>query len=455
MLINWLLKGRRWGWGYAGLVLAGLGLGGLLKLGELGFDLTLLHGVVFGVVLLISVGPTLVFSLAGILPLKLPAVPLPGHEPVPRTRFLIIIPAFNEARVIRNPLQSLLVQRSELAEVRIVAAFNGTDDTGRIASELGVEVISTPTPGCGKSNAIAYVLAQIEPDPQRYVLILDADNVVGAGFLDALARASRSGAVAMQANHKVLLSKRNWVSLGLLSGYASSSRLYNAGRSRLLGSALLCGTGFAIQEAVFRGLWPHVRTQTEDIEMNGLLTLHHGAGVQWVQQASFFDEKPDTVVVAIRQRVRWMVGHFRCMWFYSWPLFVHGLRQRSLRSLELSLYYMVPVAILMAACWMLLVWPAALVAQLPAHGLSADMGLGLSALILAYILGLPAMGHALEIQRISIGRLLRIALFSVYAAAVALAVWPLAIIMATMMLTRTDWIFHTPHHGSGNTGASG
>ena len=26
MLINWLLKGRRWGWGYVGLVLAGLSL---------------------------------------------------------------------------------------------------------------------------------------------------------------------------------------------------------------------------------------------------------------------------------------------------------------------------------------------------------------------------------------------------------------------------------------------
>ena len=454
MLINWLLKGRRWSLAYAGLLLVGLGLGAFLKAGRMSFDLTVLHGSVLGVVLLISVGPTLVFSLVGIPPLKPPApMPLDG-EPMPRTRFLIIIPAFNEARVICNPLKSLFAQRSALAEIRVVVAFNGTDETGRIARTLGAEVISTPTPGCGKSKAIAYVLERIEPDADRYVLILDADNRVGPGFLDALALASQTGAVAMQANHKVLLSRRNWISLGLLSAYAASSRLYNAGRSRLLGSALLCGTGFAIKESVFRQLWPYVRTQTEDIEMNGLLTLHHDAGVQWVQQASFFDEKPDTVVVAIRQRVRWMVGHFRCMRFYSGPLFAQGLRQGRLRALELALYYMVPVAILVAACWLLLVWPATLVAQLPADGLSANFGWALSTLILAYILGLPALGHLLDIKGISLKGVLQVVLFSIYAAAVALTVWPLAIVLAAMMLSRSDWIFHTPHQGGVNTSAS-
>lgn len=443
-MIEWLLTGPRWIWGYLVVFAFSFSIGCLSQYYPVPSGATSVTLFAFCAIILLNMFPVVVFSVAGVP--RLPAHPCRVSPPA-RVRFLVVVAAYNESRVIHNSVSSIMGQESQFSECQLYVAFNGTDDTGDIARALGAQVITTPKPQCGKTQAIAFALEQIEPDPERYVVILDADNLTDPDFLDQLALVARTGALAVQGNHRVLLANRNWVSRGLAAGYAASSRLFNPGRARLLESALLCGTGFAVREDVFRNLWSKIRTQTEDIELNALLSLEYGSGVQWAQQAQFFDEKPDTIRVAIRQRVRWMVGHMRCFRIYTLPLLKYGTKHRSLRAVELAAYYAVPWTILLAALWLTVVFPASVFDGLAFGGMSQPISLTLSGLIGVYIVGLPFAGQMMSDDRQCRSiRAVIDALRDAFASAVfALLVWPLAIMLATLMLARDDWIFHTPH----------
>lgn len=443
-MIEWLLTGPRWVWGYVGVLACSMGVGCLSLYYPLPLEASSLTLIALCVIVSFNMLPIVVFSVAGIR--RLPAPP-DVTDPTRRVRFLVIIAAYNESRVIHNSVSSILGQDSRLSDRQLVVAFNGTDDTGLIAKRLGAEVISTPVPRCGKTQAIAYALAQIAPDPDRYVVILDADNLTDPDFLDQLARVACVGAIAIQGNHRALLASRNWISRGLAAGYAASSRLFNPGRARLLQSALLCGTGFAVREDVFRSLWSKIRTQTEDIELNALLTLHYKSGVHWAQEAQFFDEKPDSIRIAIRQRVRWMVGHMRCFSIYALPLLKFGTTHRDFRALELAAYYAVPWTILLAALWLTVIFPVSLFDGLAIGGLAQQLSLSVSGLIGAYIVGMPLIGQVLANDRnpISPGNVVDFLIDAFSSALFALLAWPLAILLATLMLARDDWIFHTPH----------
>lgn len=438
------MTGPRWIWGYVVVLACSIGVGYLAALLPFPIELRSFTLSALFVIVVFNMLPIVVFSLAGVR--RLPAIQ--NTQPAGnRVRFLVIVAAYNESRVIHNSVSSILSQEASHSEARLVVAFNGTDETGRVASELGAEVITTPQPRCGKTQAIAFALSQIEQDSDRYVAILDADNVAEPDFLDQMAKLALSGSLAIQGNHQALLAHENWISRGLAAGYAASSRLFNPGRARLLDSALLCGTGFAMKEDVFRSLWPEIRTQTEDIELNALLTLRFQCGVQWAQNARFFDEKPDSIRVAIRQRVRWMVGHMRCFGFYTVPLLRHAWRYRDLRALELASYYAVPWTILLAALWLTFVFPASFIGGLDVAGMPYQLGLGASLAIGVHIVGMPFFGQMLsqsgEPHTVrTVVAALRDALFS---ACFALLAWPLAIMLASLLLAREDWIFHTPH----------
>ncbi len=397
----------------------------------------------------VAVAPALLFMGAGLLrrwrrPADPPGCGQGGTEPC--TRFVVVVPAYNEERVIANSVGSLLAQDYPADLVCVHVACNGRDGTAARARALGARVYETARQGIGKSAAIAELLAHTEVPEDAYIVVFDADNLVVPGFLRALdRRIQATGAPALQGNHQPLTSSDNLVSTGIRAAYRASSMFYSVGRSWLLGSALLCGTGFAVQARLFQAIWPLVRTQTEDIECNALLQLHHGAGVTWVDEAVFYDEKPDQVAIAIRQRVRWMVGHFHTGLLYVRPLLAQAVRERSLRPAELALYYLFPLALFLSTAWLLLAVPLIAAGAGSFHPASAAWVVAGTLLGLLYLLVLPALASLLEQGRATRGTLATALGEAVAALLVSLLVWTHAILLAALSLRRRDWIFHTPH----------
>jgi cellulose synthase/poly-beta-1,6-N-acetylglucosamine synthase-like glycosyltransferase len=388
----------------------------------------------------LQIGPVLVFALFALLRNRRP---YPAHPP--RVRFVCLVPAYNEARVIQNSVGSLMEQDypRHLYEVYVVSD-GSTDETDAVAAALGARVLRTDAAGFGKHRALAQAFATLlrgDAD-DRYVCVFDADNVVAPNYLAEMNSAiCARGFRCLQCFHDVLNGPDNWITKGLWLNSVASSRLYNAGRHNGVGNALICGTGWCCEARLVQRYWAQIRTQTEDIELNGLLLLHEGIGVAWIPTTRIYDEKPLSLWVAIRQRHRWMTGHMRVAAFYAWPCLRAAFLRRDFRLAELASYYVLPFVMNMSNVQLFVLFGAACGAFTfhgPLGGHTVQWWF--NNLTLAYLFGYQVAGFALET-----GLWARAPLYSVYAAVFSFLAWTPALVWACFTVFRKDWIFHTPH----------
>lgn len=390
-----------------------------------------------------------VLPILGFMFFSFPAM-RPNPHAAPKRRFICMVPAYNEEMVIGNPVKSLLAQDypKDLFEVWVI--FDGTDGTADIAREMGAKVLVTPTDGFGKHRALDYAFKQLLRDgDERYVAVFDADNVVGANFLQAMNNAIEAkGYRCMQSFHDVLNGGDNWVTKALWCSCVSSSRMYLTGRMRSLSNALICGTGWCCEAALLRRYWPLIKTQTEDIELNGILALEEGIHVGYVPEAHIYDEKPLTVWVSIRQRMRWMCGHARVAYYYFGRCVREGTLRGDLALIELASFYLVPFALLTS----FLTWPLLMGIALGIFRITGPLANGpiehaFEVVALFFVFGYQVVGFWGE-KRLpgnAFMRACRVLAYSLYTLVFALLAWPPALVWALFSVARADWLFHTPH----------
>lgn len=105
----------------------------------------------------------------------------------------IIIPAFNEERLIARCLQSLSASLAEqatpgFASEIIVVDNNSTDQTARLARQAGAQVVFEPINQIGRARNTG--AAQATGD---WVLFLDADSTLSPELLGDILRVMKSG----------------------------------------------------------------------------------------------------------------------------------------------------------------------------------------------------------------------------------------------------------------------
>ena len=100
----------------------------------------------------------------------------------------ILVPAHNEAVGIVEILTAI---KSQLLPVDrlLVAADNCSDDTAKVATTAGAEVIERTDPARrAKGYAVDFGIQHLAKRPPDIVIIVDADCMVGQGAIDRLAR---------------------------------------------------------------------------------------------------------------------------------------------------------------------------------------------------------------------------------------------------------------------------
>lgn len=105
----------------------------------------------------------------------------------------IVIPAFNEARLIERSLQSVAVsiaanQTSGFTSEIIVVDNNSTDNTAELARQAGATVVFEPINQIGRARNAGAAQAIGE-----WLLFLDADSLLSPGLLADIVRAIDSG----------------------------------------------------------------------------------------------------------------------------------------------------------------------------------------------------------------------------------------------------------------------
>ena len=261
--------------------------------------------------------------------------PRPAHPA--QKRFAAVIPARNEAAVVRKLVESLLAQRypRELFDIYVVPN-NCDDDTEAVALEAGARVLRVEGPVRAKGDVLRSAFHQLTATG-RYdaYCVFDADNLVDPMFLQHANDALSEGYQVAQGFRDSKNPYDNWVSGSMSAFFWFMSRLYNESRCRLGMSSHLNGTGFMVSDAVVRAVGWDTHSLTEDLEFTALCALH-GYRIGWMPEARIYDEQTNSFKVSCMQRRRWTAGSLQCMRRYVPRL----LKKHSVASLDVAMLFM-------------------------------------------------------------------------------------------------------------------
>ena len=256
-------------------------------------------------------------------------------------RFMTIIPAHNEEKVVANLVESLkkLDYPKDLYDIYVIAD-NCTDKTAEVAKKAGAIVYERfDEAHKTKGHALQWFLAQkIEEDaPYDAFCIFDADNIVDENFLKVMNKKLCQGEDVVQGYKDIKNPSDSWVSAGYAIFYWTMHRFYHLARYNIGLSPLMNGTGFMVKFDVIKPQGWNTKTLTEDIEFS-LKRIIEGKKLGWARDAIVYDEQPVGFKQSWTQRSRWTVGHMQCLKEYTKPLAEAVVKNKTVMNFDGLLY---------------------------------------------------------------------------------------------------------------------
>jgi cellulose synthase/poly-beta-1,6-N-acetylglucosamine synthase-like glycosyltransferase len=238
-----------------------------------------------------------------------------------QTKFLILVAAHNEEKVIGSTIDNLknIRYREDLYDIYVVND-NSTDRTGEICEAKGMNYINTgeklfPREGVGKPAGLQYTLRFLGfeelKDQYDCLMILDADNHVDPDILKELnsqyIAKGRPEAIQTYLDSK---NSANSLSLGYSMSYYITNRFFQLAKYRLGLPNAIGGTGFIVRmDYLMKHGGFRFHSLTEDLELEMEIVKDNGR-ILWNHFVRVYDEKPESFKVSIKQRTRWSQGHW-------------------------------------------------------------------------------------------------------------------------------------------------
>lgn len=256
-------------------------------------------------------------------------------------KFMMIIPAHNEEKVVGELIESLknLDYNKDLYDIYVIAD-NCTDNTAKIAKDADVIVYERfDEQHKTKGFALQWFLKQkIEEDaPYDAFCVFDADNIVDKNFLKAMNKKLNQGEDVVQGYRDIKNPSDSWVTAGYALFYWTMNRFYHLARYNIGLSPLINGTGFMVRFDVVKPDGWQTKTLTEDIEFS-LKRIIAGKKLGWATDAIVYDEQPIGFKQSWSQRSRWTVGHIQCLHEYTKPLAVAVKDNKTIMNFDGLLY---------------------------------------------------------------------------------------------------------------------
>jgi cellulose synthase/poly-beta-1,6-N-acetylglucosamine synthase-like glycosyltransferase/spore germination protein YaaH/peptidoglycan/xylan/chitin deacetylase (PgdA/CDA1 family) len=238
----------------------------------------------------------------------------------------VIVPAYNEEKVIEDTVRSVL--ESDYPALRVIVVDDGSkDETAEVVrekfqSEIAAnKVLLLSKPNGGKAAALNYALQHTE-DP-IYVGI-DADTVIASNAISLLVPHFADPRVAAVAGNAKVGNRVNlwtrWQALEYITSQNFERRALNVfGAVSVVPGAIGAWRTAAVREA---GAY-HMDTVAEDADLTMSL-LESGWRVVNEDRALAFTEAPTTANGLMRQRFRWSFGILQSVWKHG-----SAIRRRS------------------------------------------------------------------------------------------------------------------------------
>ncbi len=226
----------------------------------------------------------------------------------------VVIPAFNEGKVIAATLRSVLAT-SYTGEIEVLVVDDGSSDgTSAIVGEIAASddrVRLLKQRNAGKSTALETGLHEAR---HEIAVLLDADTKFRADTIGELVQPLRDEAVGAVSGHAKVGNPRSLIArcqaLEYICGFNLDRRAYATWNC----ITVVPGAVSALRMSALRaaGGMSH-DTLAEDTDLT--LSLHRaGYRVAYTPSALAYTEAPETFGGLARQRLRWAFGTIQCLW---------------------------------------------------------------------------------------------------------------------------------------------
>ena len=225
--------------------------------------------------------------------------------------YLILYPAYNEDRVIVNSVQKFLAQYYPYSCFHVaVISDHMQPETNQKLSELPITLLQPVFEKSSKAKAMQYAMDQIKDD-YDFIVILDADNVVGSHFLEQLNTECAKGYKAIQCHR---CAKNNDNDIAVLDGVSEeiNNTIFRKAHNRIGLSSALIGSGMCFDFQWFKENVYKLTTAGEDRELEALL-LQQEVYIHYEPDIHVFDEKVSNKDNFQKQRLRWMTAQIQSL----------------------------------------------------------------------------------------------------------------------------------------------
>ncbi len=234
----------------------------------------------------------------------------------------VLLPAYNEEKVIANTLNALLASDYKGVLEILVVNDGSTDKTAEVVASLagqhsGIRLINQKNQG--KSMAIKRGLDEAS---HELVVMLDADTLFEPQTISRLVLPMlQNQSVGAVAGHARVGNRNN-----LITQFQALEYMYSFNLDRCAYDALSCitvvpGAVCAMRKSAVRhagGI--SMDTLAEDTDLT--LALHKmGYKIRYASAALAWTEAPETIKGLFKQRIRWVYGTLQCLWKHRDMLF--------------------------------------------------------------------------------------------------------------------------------------
>ncbi|GAB1473560.1 glycosyltransferase family 2 protein [Bacteroidota bacterium] len=224
-------------------------------------------------------------------------------------RFLVLIPAYREDKVIMDSVNSVLDQDYPKERLDLVVISDKMEErTNQVLSELQLTLLLPDFKESSKASALNFAMNNLPKERYDAVVILDADNVVERNFISELNDTYHSGSQAMQAHRVPKNLNTDMAILDAISEEINNS-IFRKGHVNLGLSSALIGSGMAFDFKWFKSVVSKLETSGEDKELE-LLLIKEGIFIDYLDNVKVYDEKTQKERSFYNQRRRWLAVQF-------------------------------------------------------------------------------------------------------------------------------------------------
>jgi cellulose synthase/poly-beta-1,6-N-acetylglucosamine synthase-like glycosyltransferase len=245
------------------------------------------------------------------------AQPLPAAAPgtAPR-RICVLMPVYREDAVILETSRAALAHDYAGVFQLVVIADGLQPATVQAMQRQGIGVVEVKFERSTKGKALLQALSVLPAQAFDIAVVLDADNVMGRGFLNEVDRAFAAGYRVVQA-HRTAKNQGSAFALLDTCNEEINNHIYRKGPFAVGLSSALIGSGMAFEYGYLQRLLTGIgETVGEDKELDFRIARDQQK-ICYLDNVYVYDEKIENAQVFTQQRTRWLASQWEFLKKYA------------------------------------------------------------------------------------------------------------------------------------------